>query len=101
MKMFNTDPDFISWGDSQRAIKHTIYFVFVVSMNHITYVDKEVMLCGKYDSWTWSTFFKSRTRADCRLAPSQWEMSLQSNAISHCIGANLEISPEDYVQAQW
>ena len=29
-------------------------------------------------------------RADSRLAPSQWEMSLQSNVISHRLGANLE-----------
>ena len=29
-------------------------------------------------------------RADSRFAPSQWETSLQSNAISHCLGANLE-----------
>ena len=29
-------------------------------------------------------------RADSRLAPSQWEMSLQSNAVSHWLGANLE-----------
>ena len=29
-------------------------------------------------------------RADCRLAPSEWETSLQSNAVSHCLGANLE-----------
>ena len=29
-------------------------------------------------------------RADSRLAPSQWEMSVQSNAISHWMGANLE-----------
>ena len=29
-------------------------------------------------------------RADSSLAPSQWEMSLQSNAISHLRGANLE-----------
>ena len=31
-----------------------------------------------------------RHRADSGLAPSQWEMSLQSNAISHWLGANLE-----------
>ena len=30
------------------------------------------------------------TRADSRLSTSQWEMSLQSNAISHWLGANLE-----------
>ena len=29
------------------------------------------------------------TRADSRLAPSQWETSLQSNAVSHWLGANL------------
>ena len=30
------------------------------------------------------------SRADSRLAPSQWETSLQSNAVSHLLGANLE-----------
>ena len=29
-------------------------------------------------------------RADSRLAPSQWETALQSNAISHWLGTNLE-----------
>ena len=29
-------------------------------------------------------------RADSRLVASQWEMLLQSNATSHCLGANLE-----------
>ena len=29
-------------------------------------------------------------RADYRLAPSQWEAALQSNAVSHWLGANLE-----------
>ena len=31
-----------------------------------------------------------RTRADSTLAPSQWETSLQSNAVSHWMGANLK-----------
>ena len=31
-------------------------------------------------------------RADSRLVPSQWETSLQSNAVSHWLGANLESS---------
>ena len=30
------------------------------------------------------------SRADSRLAPNQWEMWLQSNAVSHWLGANLE-----------
>ena len=31
-----------------------------------------------------------QSRADSRLAPGQWETSLQSNAVSHWLGANLE-----------
>ena len=29
-------------------------------------------------------------RADSRIAPSQWETALQSNAVSHWLGANLK-----------
>ena len=32
-------------------------------------------------------------RADSRLAPSQWEASLQSNAVCHWLGANLGSAP--------
>ena len=35
---------------------------------------------------TWSSLLH---KADSRLAPSQWETSLQSNAVSHWLGANL------------
>ena len=34
--------------------------------------------------------FSSNTRAGSGLGPSQWETSLQSNAVSHWLGANLE-----------
>ena len=37
-------------------------------------------------------------RADSRLAPSQWEASLQSNAVSHWLGANLESAMLAYDQ---
>ena len=30
--------------------------------------------------------------ADSMLAPSQWEMSLQSNVVPHWLGANLELA---------
>ena len=33
---------------------------------------------------------KMYVRADSRLAPNQWETSLQSNAVSHWLGVNLE-----------
>ena len=29
-------------------------------------------------------------KADSRFAPSQWEMSLQNNAVSHWLGVNLD-----------
>ena len=40
-------------------------------------------------------------RADSRFAPSQWEMSLQSNTVSHWLGANLAsalftVHPKNY-----
>ena len=37
-----------------------------------------------------SILFRSLSWADSRFAPSQWETSLQSNAVSHRLGANLE-----------
>ena len=36
-------------------------------------------------------------RADSGLAPSQWETSLQNNAVSHWLGANLALSVYVYV----
>ena len=40
------------------------------------------------DIWKWQCTV--HFRADSRLAPNQWEMSLQSNAISHWLSTNLE-----------
>ena len=37
-----------------------------------------------------NSWFSVNIRADSRLAPSQWETLLQSNAASHWLGANLE-----------
>ena len=44
--------------------------------------------------------FYSIYRADSWLAPSQWETSLQSNAVSHWLGANLE-SALMHANAAW
>ena len=41
-------------------------------------------------NWLCSASVTSFLRDDSRLAPSQWETSLQSNAVSHWLGANLE-----------
>ena len=53
-----------------------------------------------------STILRAFHRADSRLMPGQWETALQSNAVSHWLGTNLESSslqisepfglPDDY-----
>ena len=45
-----------------------------------------ILSCYGYDMIGHTCIF----RADSRLAPSQWETSLQSNAVSHWLGADLE-----------
>ena len=45
----------------------------------------------------WSVTMWSPVRADSRLAPSQWEMLLQSNTISHWLGTNLESVLSGYI----
>ena len=42
----------------------------------------------------WKMWFLSNIRVDSRFAPSQWETSLQSNAVSHWVGVNLESSQQ-------
>ena len=39
--------------------------------------------------------FLARVKVDSRLAPCQWETSLQSNTVSHWPGANQESAPEE------
>ena len=51
---------------------------------------------GYHESFAWYDKCRARNRnegkhrADSSFAPSQWETSLQSNAVSHWLGANLE-----------
>ena len=40
-------------------------------------------------------------RADFRLVPNQWETSLQSNVVSHWLGANLELALCNASYAYW
>ena len=39
----------------------------------------------------------NNTRADSKSAPGQWETSLQSNAVSHWLGANLESALNTFI----
>ena len=54
----------MSWNNGMRCKS---YYVLMGESNYVAYI-----------------------RADFRFAPSQWETSLQSNAVSHWIGSNLE-----------
>ena len=40
---------------------------------------------------SWPNIYPVDNRSDTRSAPSQWEMQLQSNAVSHWLGTNLEL----------
>ena len=44
---------------------------------------------------------ESSNRADSRLWPSQWDMSLQCNAVSHWLGATLESAQSNGVLPNW
>ena len=64
-----------------------------VSQNTGILVVLASLCCGLYSiTLFWTLYFGLcyNTRADSRLAPSQWETSLQSNAVSHWLGTNLE-----------
>ena len=58
----------------------------------------ELMVCGEGNTQNDRGYYH---RADSRLAPSQWETSLLSNAISHWVGANLESDLVSYVGWGW
>ena len=60
------------------------------------YMNKRpMMLRSNHIIITWST--QAQSMADSSLAPSQWEMSLQSNAVSHWLGTNLESALQLYL----
>ena len=74
----------ILWAHKQFAIRvHTLTYKYMcIDMNHITITGTQ--------SHPACTYYCMYCRADSRLAPSQWEMSLQRNAVSHWLGANLK-----------
>ena len=76
------------WGTCQHHCKHLIFLVCVFS----TWRRKGVSSFRPVYTYASLnlTIIGSDNRADSRLAPSQWEMSLQSNAVSHWLGPNLE-----------
>ena len=84
----NDIPNVLNWNWSTQARRPRIWDNRIVGF----WVERTILrqpttkqLCRKYASWlAW------KRKADSRLAPSQWETSLQSNAVSHWLGANPE-----------
>ena len=54
------------------------------------------ILCLCLDALLYGAFYYLNQRADSRFAPSQWEMALLCNDVSHWLGTNLE-SAQDHV----
>ena len=94
------------WDIFQKAdlgLKVLLFFIYFIILYFILFVNRSNVwkyLCLRYvyvhtGSLTWapctiSSNMPCNIGVDSRLAPSQWETSLQSNAVSHWLGANLE-----------
>ena len=67
------------------------------AINDLKHVFHQRLFIELADKMLWClTGFNINIRADSGFVPSQWETSLQSNAVSHWLGANLESSPNKY-----
>ena len=68
-------------------------------MHPVTHGDAHVQIIRNTHmlSITHNVLLHYYNRADSRFAPSQWEMSLQSNAVSHWLCANLESALLQYI----
>ena len=81
----------LDYKNSHCFIQDTLYYLY----DSVTYV--QVNLDHPWFKYWLVTYvpgiIQANIRADSRLAPSQWEASLQSNGVSHGLGANLESVP--------
>ena len=88
----------ITWNNVHKNIeKHTAHTI-VSWPNPKQWVivhTSDLMMMIRQSINIHSSSVRSSDRADSRLAPSQWGMSLQSNAASHWLGANLEPALND------
>ena len=68
-------------------------------MHPVTHGDAHVQIIRNTHmlSITHNVLLHFHNRADSRFAPSQWETSLQSNAVSHWLCANLESALLQYI----
>ena len=93
-----------SWSSADRRCSNYIWVINnLIACQSASYI-KDLTVCLVYCEY----FVVLRTlcynstllRDDFRLAPSQWEMSLQSNALSHWLGVNLESTLALYIDCR-
>ena len=80
------------WIVAFNRMKNNIYISLRFWGDFFIFLCVQVPVFFWMDEMTWAAvIFESveRYRADSRLAPSQWETLLQSNTVSHWLGANL------------
>ena len=75
--------------DACLAFTRFINLMFIVSIPLPYVISRDIIPCCK-GICLYHAFAVSHCRADSRFAPNQWQTSLQSNAISHWLDANLE-----------
>ena len=77
----------LSWGilPTPAVMKHTF------ELDHLS-VFVTWYMYSPIQQPTFDIQYDIQYRDDSRIVPSQWETSLQSNAVSHWLGANLESS---------
>ena len=107
-------PKYFKLKSGEILFAHNLFCIYPIILKFCMEHDKDtVVLCAKFqnnwminvdftDEWVFTRFgFKmsfggifhivqTPCRADSRRAPSQWETSLQSNAVSHWLVANLK-----------
>ena len=76
------------WKHLQQSAWSGVFTIYTYPHLASTYQDNDIFLLLQQLFTTTTNIFVSR--ADSRLALSQWETPLQSNAVSHWLGATLE-----------
>ena len=79
-----------SWSSADRRCSNYIWVINnLIAYKGAAYI-RDFMVLHSVQGMEHSRQIRSLPRADSRFAPSQWEMPLHSNGVSHWLGANLE-----------
>ena len=93
------------WRSEGSLIAHHVYTSLIMNEKMVDVPNIHIKMSVKSGyrltsavSFINPKLLNSNYRADSRLAPSQWETSLQSSAVSHWLGSNLDSAP-NYLNA--